>query len=416
MESNAKHAVIVGGGASGIFAAIHLASIRPDISVHLYEKSNQLLSKVKVSGGGRCNVTHHCFEPRELVKFYPRGQKELIGPFHRFNPADTVAWFADHSVKLKTEADGRMFPVTDSSQTIMNALIDAALDAGVVIQKHCALSALVQVNGKWQFEINGKDKFLTEAIMIATGSSEKVWELLQKTGLKIVPPVPSLFTFHIRDKVLQDLSGVSVANVTCRVFQSKLKSSGPLLFTHWGLSGPAILRLSAWGAREFFDKEYKFKLLISFLTEYHKEDVFEELKAIRTASPRKQVGTYSPYEQIPKRLWLYLLKRTNITIEKNWADLNNKDLNRLSSELTEGEYEVNGKSTFKEEFVTCGGIALEEINFKTYEAIRYPGLFFGGEALDADALTGGFNFQHAWTSGWLAAEGMSSSIQPSPKK
>ncbi|MBK9399470.1 MAG: NAD(P)/FAD-dependent oxidoreductase [Bacteroidetes bacterium] len=402
-----KKAAIVGGGAAGFFAAIRLAELQPDVEVTIFEKSNQLLSKVKVSGGGRCNVTHACFDPRELVKFYPRGSRELMGPFNRFAPGDTISWFDDRGVTLKTEEDGRMFPITDSSQTIITTFLNEAHEKNIIVRTQSGVIALETIHDQWKVTLQDETVALFDVVMIATGSSPAVWQLLQSLGLKMVEPVPSLFTFNIKDRFLYELAGISVEQVSIHIPGTKLKAEGPLLFTHWGMSGPAILKLSAWGARILKELRYDFPLSICFLTDESDESLTELLKSIRHAEAKKQVSSFSPIAALSKRHWNYLLQRAGIDLKSNWADLSNKDVLQLMNELLRGNYRVQGKSTFKDEFVTCGGVALEEINFKTYEALRLPGLYFGGEVIDIDAITGGFNFQHAWTSGWIAAEAMS---------
>ncbi|MBK9321154.1 MAG: NAD(P)/FAD-dependent oxidoreductase [Bacteroidetes bacterium] len=402
-----KRAAIVGGGAAGFFAAIRLAELQPEVEVTIFEKSNHVLSKVKVSGGGRCNVTHACFDPRELVKFYPRGRKELMGPFHKFAPGDTIAWFNDRGVELKTEDDGRMFPITDSSQTIINTFLNEARENNIIIKMQCGIAGLRFINDQWEILFHDETTAHFDVIIMATGSSSSVWQQLKSLGLKIVEPVPSLFTFNIKDRFLYELAGISVEHVSIHIPGTKLKAVGPLLFTHWGMSGPAILKLSAWGARILKELHYNFPISVSYLSEEDDASLSEKLKHIRHSESKKQVSTFSPFAAISKRHWNYLLQRASIASKLNWADLSNKNLNQLMIELLHGQYLVQGKSTFKDEFVTCGGVALEEINFKTYEANRFQGLYFGGEIIDIDAITGGFNFQHAWTSGWIAGEAMS---------
>lgn len=399
-------AAIIGGGAAGFFAAIRLAELHPDARISIFEKSHQLLSKVRVSGGGRCNVTHSCFDIRELVKNYPRGSKQLMGPFSRFAPGDTISWFYDRGVALKTEEDGRMFPESDSSETIINTFLDEAERNKVNILTQCGLTAIEATEKKWKLEFSDGSRDIFDVVMIAAGSSDALWKLLSVAGLKIVPPVPSLFTFNVKDKALQELLGISVSKTQLHIPGTKLKAEGPLLITHWGLSGPAILKLSAWGARELREMNYTFKISISFLTDEKDESLTEQLKAMRLSDSKKQAGSFSPFSTISKRLWNYLLQKAGISLQLNWADLSNKQLQALSKELLQGQYQVQGKSTFKDEFVTCGGVDLNEIDFKTYEAKRFPGLFFGGEVINVDAITGGFNFQHAWTSAWIAAEAM----------
>lgn len=401
-----RKAAIIGGGAAGFFAALHLAEIDPYCEVHVFEKSTQLLSKVKVSGGGRCNVTHACFDNRTLVQFYPRGSKQLSSPFKQFSPIDTIAWFKERGVTLKTEADGRMFPVTDSSQTIINCFLEEAQRLGVRIHTQQGVSSFVQENNLWKITFSDQSQFVADALLIATGSSELIWNQLKSLGIKIEEPAPSLFTFNVKDMNLHELSGTSVEHTSLKIQGTKLKTEGPLLITHWGMSGPAILKLSAWGALDLKALNYNFTLSISFLPAENDQSLMDFLKNLRSKESRKQVNSFSPFDEISKRLWNYLLGKSDITQQLNWADLSNKDLQRLVEELLHGQYKVNGKSTFKDEFVTCGGVSLDEINFKTYESKKYTGLFFAGEVINVDAVTGGFNFQHAWTSGWIAAEGI----------
>ncbi len=405
-NKKARKAAIIGGGAAGFFAALHLAEIDPHIEVHIFEKSTQLLSKVKVSGGGRCNVTHACFDNRTLVQFYPRGSKQLASPFKRFSPTDTITWFKERGVELKTEEDGRMFPVTDSSQTIINCFLDEAQRLGVRIHTQQGLSSFIQENNQWKITFSDQSQFVSDALLIATGSSELIWNQIKSLGIKIEDPAPSLFTFNVKDMNLHELSGTSVEHTSLKIQGTKLKTEGPLLITHWGMSGPAILKLSAWGALDLKALGYNFTLSVSFLPAENDQSLMDFLKNLRSKESRKQVNSFSPFDEISKRLWNYLLGKSDITQQINWADLSNKDLQRLVDELLHGNYKVNGKSTFKDEFVTCGGVSLDEINFKTYASKKYPGLFFAGEVVNVDAVTGGFNFQHAWTSGWIAAEGI----------
>ena len=405
-NKKARKAAIIGGGAAGFFAALHLAEIDPHCEVHIFEKSTQLLSKVKVSGGGRCNVTHACFDNRTLVQFYPRGSKQLASPFKQFSPIDTIAWFKERGVSLKTEEDGRMFPVTDSSQTIINCFLEEAQRLGVRIHTQQGVSSFIQENNQWKITFSDQSHFVADALLIATGSSELIWNQLKSLGIKIEEPAPSLFTFNIKDMNLHELSGTSIENTSLKIQGTKLKTEGPLLITHWGMSGPSILKLSAWGALDLKGLNYNFTLSVSFLPEENDETLLTKLKNLRSSESRKLVSTFSPFDEISKRLWIYLLGKSDISIDLNWADLSNKELQRLMEELLHGNYKVNGKSTFKDEFVTCGGVSLDELNFKTYESKNYPGLFFAGEVINVDAVTGGFNFQHAWTSGWIAAEGI----------
>lgn len=413
---------IVGGGAAGFFAAITAAEASPDCTVTIFEATSHLLAKVKVSGGGRCNVTHACFEPRELVQRYPRGGRELLGAFSRWQPRDTVSWFEARGVRLKTEADGRMFPVTDNSQTIIDCLMTAAKKAGVAIRTNCGVKGVKLEGGcphppKQRDEGGAPPNFL---LILTTGDSVAVDRLLLATGGNkssvgfaiatqfghaIEPPVPSLFTFHVDDPRLKELSGVSVEDAATAVIGTPLKERGPLLVTHWGLSGPAILKLSAWGARTLHDCGYKFMLGINWAPQFTVETARIALEAARTTHPRKQVTTGSPLG-LPLRLWEKLVNAAGLAPDVIWNSAGNAALRALAAQVCEGEFAVNGKSMFKEEFVTCGGVRLAEVDFKTMESRLVPGLYFAGEFLDIDGITGGFNFQSAWTTGRLAGLGM----------
>ncbi|WP_291274492.1 NAD(P)/FAD-dependent oxidoreductase [Flavobacterium sp.] len=393
--------IIIGGGAAGFFSAINIVEKNPRLKVAILERGKECLSKVKVSGGGRCNVTHACFVPNDLVKFYPRGEKELKGPFHQFCSGDTIEWFEKHGVELKIEEDGRMFPITDSSQTIIDCFEKAVHELGIKVFTSQSVQSLFHEGRVWKVETQ-KEQFQAEKIVLATGSNPKIWELLHQLGHTIVPPVPSLFTFNIKDVRIKDLMGVST-EVFVKVKNSKLAASGPLLITHWGMSGPAILRLSAWGARELFDKNYQFSIQINWLKDQSFEDVMEMLQDLKLENAKKNIDKFCPFA-FPKRLWENILIAASITLETKWADLNKKQLQKLAEELTVATYQVNGKSTFKEEFVTAGGIDLKEINFKTMQSKILPHVFFAGEILNIDAITGGFNFQNAWTGGFILAE------------
>ncbi|MGG7036692.1 MAG: NAD(P)/FAD-dependent oxidoreductase [Flavobacterium sp.] len=392
--------LIVGGGAAGFFTAINIAEKNPKFKIAILERGKTVLEKVRVSGGGRCNVTHACFIPNELVKFYPRGEKELRGPFHQFCSGDTIEWFERHGVELKIEEDGRMFPVSDSSQTIIDCFLSAAQKLKIDVLTGQSVQSLFQGNDYWKVETN-HETYLCQKLILTTGSNPKIWEILQNLGHSIVPPVPSLFTFNIKDKRIKDLMGVS-AFATVKVKNSKLEATGPLLITHWGMSGPGILRLSAWGARELFDKNYQFILQVNWLNDMTFEDTLEKLKVLKQEHSKKVVIKKSPFE-FPNRLWESLVLASAISEDIKWADLSKNQLHNLATQLTNGEFQVNGKSTFKEEFVTAGGIDLKEINFKTMESKLFPNLFFAGEIVNIDAITGGFNFQNAWTGGFIVA-------------
>ena len=392
--------IIVGGGAAGFFTAINIVEKNPKLKVAILERGNEVLQKVRISGGGRCNVTHACFEPNELVKFYPRGEKELRGPFHQFCSGDTIEWFEKHGVELKIEADGRMFPVSNSSQTIIDCFLQATQKLGIAVLTGQSVQSIFKKENLWKVETQNEN-YLTEKLILATGSNPKVWEMLQTFGHVIVSPVPSLFTFNIKDARIKELPGVA-AQVTVKVKDTKLTSTGPLLITHWGMSGPAILKLSAWGARILHDKNYQFTIFVNWLNDAEKEEVEKKLKELKQEHAKKTVSKKSPFE-LTNRLWESLVLASGIENETKWADLSKIQLQNLVNQLINGTFQVNGKSTFKEEFVTAGGIDLKEINFKTMESKLHKNLYFAGEIVNIDAITGGFNFQNAWTSGFIVA-------------
>ena len=396
-----KKLIIIGGGAAGYFAGINAAELNPNLEVVILEGNNKVLQKVKVSGGGRCNVTNACFTPQELVEFYPRGKKELLGPFHQFMTGDTMEWFQNRGVSLKIEEDNRVFPESNSSQTIIDCFEEAAKNAGVEIKLSHRVEAIIKKEDKFSIKTTFKE-FIADYLLIATGSNTKIWNLILKLGHTIIKPVPSLFTFKIVDERLKDIPGISVSNASVKVLYSKLKEHGPLLITHWGLSGPAILKLSAWGALELFKNNYNFEIEVNWLSK-KTEFVLEFLKSEKKKNAKKQVILRSVFEEIPKRLWVKMVKASNILETLQWAQLTNIQLENLANQLTRCKFKVNGKSTFKDEFVTAGGIDLKEINFKRFESKLHKNLFFAGEILNIDAVTGGFNFQNAWTGGWIVA-------------
>ncbi|MFM7440759.1 MAG: NAD(P)/FAD-dependent oxidoreductase [Snowella sp.] len=402
--------IIVGGGAAGFFAAITAAMTYSRVSITLLEAGREFLSKVRISGGGRCNVTHHCFEPSQLVQYYPRGGKALRGAFSRFQPKDTVAWFKSRDVTLKTEADGRMFPLTDDSATIANCLLETAKEYGVYLRPNSPVKSLQKIENQFWIDLKNGEILKGDRVLIATGSNPMGYRWAKELGHQVQEPVPSLFTFNIKDARLTDLAGIAVENVRVSLVspdQKKLEQMGPLLITHWGVSGPAILKLSAWGARLLHDQNYQMPLIINWLPNYNRETLQAILLETKQSQPRKQILNFSPVE-IPKRLWQSLVTFIGLDAKIVWADLSKKALNTLLIELLQGEYLIKGKGVFKEEFVTCGGVNLSEINFKTMESKKCPGLFFAGEVLDIDGVTGGFNFQSAWTTGWLAGQAMGS--------
>ncbi len=396
--------IIAGGGAAGFFTAINAAENDPKLKILILERGKEVLTKVKVSGGGRCNVTHAEFIPSELVKRYPRGEKELRGPFHKFMTGDTIAWFEERGVELKIEEDGRMFPVTDSSQTIIDCFKKECKRLNIEVLKGYSLKNFKRIGESWQIQTSKAD-FECRKLMLATGSNSKVWKLLEGMGHKIVPAVASLFTFNIQDARIKSLAGVST-EAEVMVKGQQLESTGALLITHWGMSGPAILKLSAWGARELNELDYKFRILVNWLPGRSATELLEELKELKFSLSRQQVSKRSQFG-LPKRLWQSIVSASEIKEETKWADLNKEQLKKLSEELTSAMYKVNGKSTFKEEFVTAGGVDLKEVDFKTFESRIHKDLYFAGEILNIDAITGGFNFQNAWTGAFLAAKAMS---------
>ena len=411
--------VVIGGGAAGFFGAIHAAQT-PQTRVTLLEAGRQPLAKVRISGGGRCNVTHHCFEPSQLVLNYPRGGKALRGAFSRFQALDVVRWFNTEGVKLKTEADGRMFPVTNDSETIVEALMFAAKKAGVVLRNNVLVQKIESL-GESKFDVilkNGEN-IICDRLLLATGSSPSGYAIARSLGHELEPPVPSLFTFNIKDSKLHELAGVSVNPATVKLIndassekkksaRNQLEQSGALLITHWGLSGPAVLKLSAWAARELHDCNYQAKLAVNWIPSLKVEAIKQILLSAKTEQPKKFISNYCPVD-ISLRLWEYLLDKAEVELEKRWADISNKSIQQIVNVLSASEYAIAGKGVFKEEFVTCGGIRLQDVNFQTMESKICQGLFFAGEVLDIDGVTGGFNFQSAWTTSWIAAQGLNSS-------
>lgn len=396
--------LVVGGGAAGFFAAINTAERNPALSVAILERGTSVLNKVKVSGGGRCNVTHAEFIPNELASYYPRGQKELKGPFHSFMTGDTMAWFESRGVPLKIEDDGRVFPVSNSSQTIIDCFLKQSQKYDIKLKKNHAVRSIGQTGDSWAVETT-KEVFYCKKLMIATGSNPKIWQMLQSLGHNISPAVPSLFTFDIDDPRLKDIPGVVAKDVAVEVMGTSLHSEGPLLITHSGLSAPSILKLSAFGAIELAQLNYKFEIKINFIQQ-DAASCLEVLMKNKLELSKKLVRN-TPLFELPKRLWVKLVQASAIADELRWSDLNKLQLQSLSKQLTKAVFQVHGKSTFKEEFVTAGGIDLKEINFKTYESKLFKNLFFAGEIINIDGVTGGFNFQNAWTGAYLAAQELS---------
>jgi predicted Rossmann fold flavoprotein len=400
--------IVIGGGAAGFFAAINAAEKNNDLKIAILERGRDVLQKVKVSGGGRCNLTHACFDPNKLVKFYPRGEFELLEPFHRFNPTNTIDWFESRGVKIKKEADGRMFPVSDSSQSIIDCLLEAVQRCRIEVLTNSRVEQfhyLPNEKSNWKLHIAGERILYTKKLMIATGSDTAVWALLDRLKIKIIQPVPSLFTFNIKDARISDLMGLSVPNAIINIQKTNFESNGPTLITHWGLSGPGILKLSSWAARELYAANYKFTLKVNWLANNDIESVRTHLHNQINAQPKKNVVTNAEFG-LPIRLWKSLCNAAQIGEFQKWAEIGKKHIQRLTEQLTAGSFEVNGKSVFKEEFVTAGGVDLSEIDFKTYSLKQYPSLFMAGEVLNIDAITGGFNFQAAWTGGWIAGQNL----------
>lgn len=400
--------IVIGGGAAGFFGAIACAETNPNLKVTLLEAGRKPLAKVRISGGGRCNVTHHCFDPARLVENYPRGGKALRGAFTRFQPQDTVRWYESHGVKLKTEADGRMFPITDSSATIVDCLMQAAKRSSVELLTGIGVKKVEHFSeDRSYFQVGLKDGRVLECdrLLLATGSNPAGYRWAKNLGHKIESSVPSLFTFNIQDSRLQDLAGISVSDVRIRLGtgKHKLEQRGALLITHWGVSGPVILKLSAWGARLLYDLKYDSSLEINWLPEHNLESLKLLLLEIKQNNSKKKIINHSPVE-LPKRIWQSLVNHVGIKPDKVWSQISNKELNKLVAELVCGQYQIKGKGVFKDEFVTCGGVSLKEVNFKTMESKKCPGLYFAGEILDIDGVTGGFNFQSAWTTSWLAGK------------
>jgi len=399
-----KKLVVIGGGAAGFFCAVNAARLNPALKVIIVEKSSKVLSKVKVSGGGRCNVTHACFEIPELVKRYPRGQNFLKKAFHWFNTNHTIQWFGERGVKLKTEDDGRIFPVTNDSQTIIDCLVTEANKYGVEILFNTEVKKIERCSNVFELE-TGNRKFESNFLCIASGGYPKSsqFEWLKQIGHTIEDPVPSLFTFNIPNNTITSLMGVSLENATVKIQSAKLIETGPLLITHWGMSGPAILKLSAWGARELSKLQYHFSILVNWLPRYNENTLRAEWQQLRDQYAAQKISNKNPFA-LPARLWLHLLDECLISPDARWADLSAALQNKLIKTLTGQIFQVKGKTTFKEEFVTCGGIKLSEINPNTMQSKIVPGLFFAGEVMDIDGITGGFNFQNAWSSGWIAAK------------
>jgi hypothetical protein len=399
-----KILIVAGGGAAGFFCAVNAGRIHPGLKVILLEKSSKLLSKVKVSGGGRCNLTHACFDRKELVNNYPRGRQFVKKAFYKFFTEDTILWFTERGVSLKTEADGRMFPDTDSSQTVIDCLLREAKRYGVEIHLRKEMSHIEKVDDQFHLMSTDGERYSSDYLCIATGGFSKLQNLdwLKKLGHSVEEPVPSLFTFNLPDNLITRLMGITLGKARVRIRETSLSESGPLLITHWGFSGPVVLRLSAWGARELAELNYQFSIAVDWVTEIEEQRLRDHLIESRHSRTGQKITVRNEFD-LPGRLWEYLVEMAGISRDLHWQDLSNKLLNVLVQHLKGSIFEVKGKTTFKEEFVTAGGIRLSEIDPQTMQSRICPGLFFAGEVMDVDGITGGFNFQHAWTSGYIAA-------------
>ncbi len=399
--------IIIGGGAAGFFTAINAAEKNPNQKIIILERGKEVLTKVRISGGGRCNVTHAEFIPRDLSQNYPRGEKELLGPFHTFMTGDTIEWFEKHGVELKTEEDGRMFPVSNSSESIINCFLFETRRLSVDVLLNQSVKEIQKVDDSFLITTTS-DNFSAEKIVVATGSNPKIWKLLEGLGHTIIPAVPSLFTFNITDERIKDLAGIAT-NARIKILKGRdvLENNGSLLITHWGMSGPAILKLSAWGARTLESLKYQFEIEVNWLENISEEEVLDELKSLKVNFGKQTILKHSQFE-LPKRLWQSLIKATGISDTLTWAEATRENLQNIANQLTAGIFQVDGKSTFKEEFVTAGGVDLKEVNFKTFESKVCENLYFAGEVLNIDAITGGFNFQNAWTGGFIVSQNLSS--------
>ncbi|MEO5889130.1 MAG: NAD(P)/FAD-dependent oxidoreductase [Ferruginibacter sp.] len=400
-----RRLIVIGGGAAGFFCAINAARTDSALEVIIIEKTGKLLSKVKVSGGGRCNVTHSCFSMAEMIKKYPRGASFLKKAFYHFFTTDTVKWFKERGVELKTENDGRMFPVTNSSQTIIDCLLNEASKYRVEIRVNKEIVALNRQHEQWSVAFRNGEMLTADLVCIASGGYPKAaqFEWLQKLGHTIAEPVPSLFTFNMPGNGIVSLMGIAVERVQVKIMGSKLVEEGPLLITHWGMSGPAILKLSAWGARELADKKWQFGIIVNWLPVYNEQSLKDKFQQVRFDIAAQKIANRNPFA-LPQRLWDYLLQQSGINEDSRWADLPAKEQNKLIKNICAQEFSVNGKTTFKEEFVTSGGIELNEVDHNTMQSKIVSNLFFAGEVLNVDGVTGGFNFQNAWTTGWIAAK------------
>lgn len=399
-----KRLVVIGGGAAGFFCAVNAARLDPSLQVVLLEKTSKLLAKVRISGGGRCNLTHACFDREEMSRNYPRGQRFVKKAFHRFFTTDTIQWFEERGVAVKQEADGRMFPASDSSESIINCLLRELNTYKVDVRMNAEVVSLQKKNNLFTLQLRNGKTIEAEYVCVAAGGYPKssMFDWLSETGHAIETPVPSLFTFNIPAHPITGLMGVSVPSATVKISGMKLEETAPLLITHWGLSGPAVLKLSAKGARDLAARNYHFQVSVNWLPGQHDQTLALQFRELRQQLAAQRIGQRNPFA-LPQRLWELLLELAGIDKEKRWADLPAKEQNRLVTLLVQCPFDVKGKTTFKEEFVTAGGISLHDIDVNTMQSKRVPGLYFAGEIMDVDGVTGGFNFQHAWTSGFIAA-------------
>jgi predicted Rossmann fold flavoprotein len=406
IQNTNKRLAVIGGGAAGFFAGVNAARLHPGLEVTIFEKSREVMSKVRISGGGRCNVTHHCFDPEIMAKAYPRGSRNLRWAFEQFQAKDTVSWFQERGIELKTESDGRMFPVTDDSATIINCLKQEAQKYDVDVRTRTRVEGIAS-NYKKQYElsIRGEHSQTFDAVVIATGGSNRrsTYEWLEELDHSIVEPVPSLFTFNFKYKIFEDLAGISVEGCSVGIEGTSFHHTGPILITHWGLSAPAVLKTSAWAARYLHNEDYQFTIRVNWLYPKNGKEIREILKQLRNDNARK-TARKQPTLDIPNRLWERFLELADINPDKRWAELSNRDIHELAQQLTSATYDIEGKTTYKEEFVTSGGIPLDEVNMGTMESKKCPNIYFAGEVLNIDGITGGYNFQSAWTTGWIAAQ------------
>jgi len=404
---NQQDIIIVGGGAAGFFAAINAKIKNPELKVTILEQSKEVLNKVKISGGGRCNVTHNCFDPKLLINYYPRGQKELLGPFHVFGAQDTVSWFENHGVKLYTEPDGCIFPVSNNSDTIIQCFLKLASKYSIDIIKNAKVKKINYISGElFKFEVHTDEVcYHARLLLIATGSSTFVWNMLEILGYEIIPPCPSLFTFNLPQHPICELMGLVVKNVKVNIQNSQIITEGPLLITHWGLSGPGVLKASAWGATLLAERNYDFTVYVDWIPNIDDSNIY----SLRESMAKKKVTANAQFG-LPARLWQFLIEQILTDKEKNWASLSKNEMKDIVIQLKKCAFPVKGKTTFKEEFVTAGGVALHQVNFKNFESKLHPGLFMAGEVLNIDAVTGGFNFQAAWTGGYVAGMQMGKSV------